>query len=214
LEVAALASMTLKLRNHTFPQVNHTFEKIVHVGHSFGSTQTYILANMYPNISDGIILTGFSLNASFVGYFAAGGNFQQAYLNQPFRFGSTIDAAAVNYAIRAYGLTDYVTPLEFTSTPSLNYLPGYLTNANVNSQEYLFFLPNHFDTGILYYGEQTKQPVTTGELLTLGSAPAMNAFAGPVLVFTGCKFLCSSLCGILFLILAQPVTYHTVEATV
>jgi len=184
--------MTLKLRNNTFPRVNHTFNKIVHVGHSFGSAQTYILTSMYPNISDGIVLTGFSMNASFVGYFASGGNFQQAFLNQPFRFGSPVDAAAVNYAIRAYGLTDYVAPFEFTGVSTLNYPPGYLTNANVNSQQYLFFLPNYFDTGILYYGEQTKQPVTTGELLTLGSAPATTGFKGPVLVFTGCKF-CYSL---------------------
>lgn len=188
LQVASLAAMTQKLRNCSFPQVNHTFSKIVHVGHSFGSAQTYLLTAMYPNISDGIVLTGFSMNASFVGYFGAGGDFQQAYLNQPFRFGAPVDAAAVNTVIKAFGLTDYVAPIDFTALSTYNYVPGYLTNSNVNSQMYLFFYPNHFDNGILYYGEQTKQPVTTGELLTLASAPKTNAFKGPVLVFTGCKF--------------------------
>lgn len=188
LEVASLAAMTQKLRNCSFPMVNHTFSKIVHVGHSFGSAQTYALTAMYPNISDGIVLTGFSLNGSFVGFFAAGANFQNAYLNQPFRFGSPVDSAVVSAAVRAFGLTDYVAPIDFTTLSTYNYPPGYLTNANVNSQEYLFFYPSHFDTGILYYGEQTKQPVTTGELLTLASLPMSNAFKGPVLVVTGCEF--------------------------
>lgn len=31
--------MTNMLRNGTFPKVNATFDKIVHVGHSFGSAQ-------------------------------------------------------------------------------------------------------------------------------------------------------------------------------
>ena len=75
LEVAATVQLTQMLRNGTFPNVNHTFTKVVHVGHSFGSAQTYSLANMYPNITDAIVLTGFSMNSSFVPFFAAGGNF-------------------------------------------------------------------------------------------------------------------------------------------
>jgi pimeloyl-ACP methyl ester carboxylesterase len=59
------------LRNGTFPAANRTFNKVVHVGHSFGSAQTYALANLYPNLTDGIVLTGFSMNGSFVNSFAA-----------------------------------------------------------------------------------------------------------------------------------------------
>ncbi|CAD6584822.1 MAG: hypothetical protein ASARMPREDX12_001761 [Alectoria sarmentosa] len=197
LEIAALAEMTLMLRNGTFPGVDQTFGKIIHVGHSFGSAQTYVLVNMYPTISDGIVLTGFSMNSSFVGYFGAGSNFEQAYLNQPFRFGNAsssalesilkignISSPTVQSVLNTYSLTDYVAGLS-SSSPSLNYPAGYLTNANIGANQYLFFLPGFFDPGILLVGENTKQPVTVGELLTLTSLPMLNAFAGPVLIITG-----------------------------
>lgn len=88
-----------------------------------------------------------------------------------------------------YSLTDLVAGLTMTppATP-LDYADGYLTNSNINANQYLFFLPGHFDQGILLAGENTKQPVTVGELLTLGSLPMTNNFAGPVLVITGCTF--------------------------
>ena len=72
IEIAATVQLTQMLRNGTFPGFNQTFSKVVHVGHSFGSAQTYALASMYPNITDGIVLTGFSMNGSFVSSFAAG----------------------------------------------------------------------------------------------------------------------------------------------
>lgn len=152
--------------------------------HSFGSAQTYALANMYPTISDGIVLTGFSLNTSFAGFFAAGSNFEQAYLNQPFRFGN-ISSSVVESVLNMYSLTDYVAGL--SSSPSLDYPAGYITNANIGANQYLFFLPGFFDPGLLLVAEKTKQPVTVGELLTLSSVSPVNAFAGPVLVITGCK---------------------------
>ncbi|KAE8334730.1 hypothetical protein BDV24DRAFT_156631 [Aspergillus arachidicola] len=82
LEVAALAQITQMARNGSFPKAEKP-RKIVHVGHSFGSIQTYGLTAIYPTISDGIILTGFSANASFQPLFLAGANFQQTHLQQP-----------------------------------------------------------------------------------------------------------------------------------
>ena len=191
------------LRNGTFPGVNHAFDKVLHVGHSFGSVQTYALVNMYPDISDGIVLTGFSMNGSFVPFFAAGADFVLAHLNQPFRFGNMSFATGnailsswqstlnITYAeesagIEAFSLTDYYAGIE--SMQKVEYGNGYLTNKDVDTNQYLFFLPGFFDQGALYAGEVTKQPVTLGELLTLGSAPMVNAFKGPVLVITGCEF--------------------------
>ena len=191
------------LRNGTFPGVNHAFSKVIHVGHSFGSAQTYALVNLYPDISDGIVLTGFSLNGSFVGYFSAGADFVLANLNQPFRFGNASFAAGeailnslqsalkINYEQesalgQAYGLTDYFAGLE--TKQKVQYCNGYLANKDVDTNQFLFFLPGHFDQGALFAGESTKQPVTLGELLTLGSIPMKNAYNGPVLVFTGCKY--------------------------
>ena len=131
------------------------------------------------------------MNSSFVGYFAAGADFQLANLNQPFRFGSPATAGAIasglNYLTQQYALTDYVAGLNLDGAvgQALNYPNGYIVNSNANSQQYLFFLPGAFDTGILYWAESTKQPVTQGELFTLGSLPMTNAYKGPVLVVTG-----------------------------
>lgn len=72
-------------------------------------------------------------------------------------------------------------------TQALNYTRGYITNSNVGAQQYLFFYPNYFDPAILFFSERTKQPVTVGEALTLGSLPMTNHYAGPVLVITGGK---------------------------
>ena len=187
LEVQALAAVTMHVRNGTLPTVNKKFNKVVHVGHSFGSAQSYALTALYPTISDGIILTGFSTNGSSVNLFSSGNDFQQANLNQPLRFGSAQNSAVVNAFVEAYALTDIIAPIDVTTVQPLNYPNGYLANSNVNALVYLFLLPGYFDTAIAYYGESGKQPVTIGELLTLGSVPATSAFAGPVLVITGCK---------------------------
>lgn len=168
--------------------LNQTFSKIVHVGHSFGSAQTFALTAMNPGISDGIVLTGFSANSSFMPYFATGADFVMANLNQPLRFGSKQSAMSLNTFFQNYGLSDYFAPVDFTTLQPLDYPNGYLVNSNVNSNQFLFLTPPYFDPGIAYFGEMFKQPVTVGELLTSGSAPKMNMFTGPALVITGCKF--------------------------
>lgn len=73
LEVAALRSITLALRSGNLEGCGQ-YQKIVHVGHSFGSSQTYALTAADPSISDGIILTGFSQNGSFASQFILGSN--------------------------------------------------------------------------------------------------------------------------------------------
>lgn len=203
LEVAALAELTTMLRNCTFPGITTPFEKIVHVGHSFGSAQSYSLVNQYPDISDGIVLTGFSMNSSFVGYFQSGANFVLANLNQPFRFGNAsfatgdailssifsnlnVSSSVLQSIINNYGLTDLTAGL--SPRQKVPYANGYLTNSNADAAQFLFLLPGHFDPMLGTLGEMTKQPVTLGELLTLGSLPMSNAFRGPVMVFTGCEF--------------------------
>ena len=152
--------------------------------HSFGSAQTYALANAYPHLTDGIVLAGFSTNGTFVPYFAAGSNLVQASTNQPFRFG--------DYAVGTPNVTNADGDFDYNAPPTpqpLNYPTGYLSNSNVGATQYLFFLPKYFDQGILFAGERTKQPVTPGELLTLPALVPVSAYTGPVLVFTGCKSL-------------------------
>lgn len=88
LEIAALRAVTLMLRNGEFPGQCQNISKIIHVGHSFGALQTYALTAAEPDISDGIVLTGYSADAGFLSYFNAGANWMQAALNVPERHGN------------------------------------------------------------------------------------------------------------------------------
>ena len=108
---------------------------------------------MYPNISDGIALTGFSQNGSFVPFFQLGGNFIDVKENAA------------------------LAPL---------YDHGYLAAGNPSGVQTNFFAPGSFDPEILTFAATTGQPVTVGELLTIGGETASpNHFAGPVFVITG-----------------------------
>lgn len=175
------------LRNGTFPGVNKTFKKVVHIGHSFGSAQTYSLANLYPELTDGIILTGFTMTSTFAPYFVAGGNFQLASLNQPLRF-SNVTGMEVLAGLSAYGesLLEYLAPIDLTLLPQPQKLPnGYIISSDVEANKYLFLKSKFYDPAILELAEMTKQPVTLGEILTLGSVTMTNNFAGPVMVIAG-----------------------------
>jgi len=57
------------------PGVSAKFNKVMHVGHSFGSELSYGLARDMPSLSSGLVLTGFSTNCTFLPNFEAGGNF-------------------------------------------------------------------------------------------------------------------------------------------
>ena len=80
----------------------------MHVGHSYGSAQTFAYASLYPDESDGIVLTGFSTNRSFI-YFPVGADWQQAALNDPARFAEYPRGYLVNSNIESmqYLFLDY-----------------------------------------------------------------------------------------------------------
>ncbi len=109
-----------------------------------------------------------------------------------------------------YGLQDAIDGL--APVHGLNYPTGYLTSADINTQQYLFYLPGYFDPLIAEMSEAMKQPVTPGELLTLGSIPSANSFGGPVLVITGSEsYPFYGSCGYTTYAIAQVAIYHTVE---
>lgn len=204
LEVEALAEITRQVREGTIPGCNKKFSKIIHFGHSFGSVQTAQLSSQYPELTDGIVLTGFSTDGSFIPLFASGSGFETAKYNQPSRLGSPELAAPLDSVlspdadpgiINTYGLTDYYAKPD-TFEP-LDYPDGYWVSRDTNNLVFDFLLPGHFDPEIAYYAESGKQPVTVGELLTIGSiANAPSMYPGPVLVFTGSADLpfCGSNC--------------------
>ncbi|KAL8689961.1 MAG: hypothetical protein Q9224_004518 [Gallowayella concinna] len=103
-EMSALYELTMMLRNGTLPDVPQAFSKVVHVGHSFGAGLSYLLAAMYPTASDGLILTGFSQNGSFLAPTVASWDSKLARLNQPLRFGN-ISYAALSEAFSTLGVS-------------------------------------------------------------------------------------------------------------
>lgn len=75
LEIAALRKLTAVFASGQARGVSHAYDSIVHLGHSFGSAMTYALVTETPEISSGIVLTGYSQLPNYLGLFALGGNF-------------------------------------------------------------------------------------------------------------------------------------------
>lgn len=157
LEQAALEQLSQLARTGSVPGVSAKFAKVVHVGHSFGSILSYALARDEPSLSDGLVLTGFSTNGSFLPFFELGGNWVSV---------TTVPTLSSTYVAGYFG----------AGTPS-----GIQTN---------FFSPGEFDPAILALAAATGQPVSVGELLTIGSdAYGPSPFTGPVFVVTGARDL-------------------------
>lgn len=215
-EVEALNAVTTKLRKGEIEEIGAAYKKVIHVGHSFGSVQSYWLSALYPNNTDGVVLTGYSVASQFLAYVVAGWNLHSARLNQPLRLGNSSNEVVMKLADQ-YGLSkdivpglqkilaaagiditsqevwdivgstevlDLITGYNKTSMP-LDYPSGYIVSSDLTTLQYAFLFPGNYDVGLAVQGEQTKQPVTTGELLTIGSAPMISPFTGPVLVITG-----------------------------
>jgi len=215
-EVEALNAITLKLRDGSISEIGASYKKVIHVGHSFGSVQSYWLSALYPDNTDGVVLTGFSVATQFLAYIVAGWNLHSARLNQPLRLGNAsnegvrklasqynldkdlvpglqriLAAAGVDLtsddiwnAVATTEVLDLITGYNKT-TFQYDYPSGYFVSSDLTALQYAFLYPGKYDIGIALAGETTKQPVTAGELLTIGSSPKSSPFTGPVLVITG-----------------------------
>ncbi|KAK7427216.1 hypothetical protein QQZ08_006329 [Neonectria magnoliae] len=75
LEIEALRELTSLATSGKIKGVSGKFTRVVHVGHSFGSVLSYGLANLYPELTDAIVLTGFSQVSNFLPWFIHGNNF-------------------------------------------------------------------------------------------------------------------------------------------
>jgi pimeloyl-ACP methyl ester carboxylesterase len=128
--------------------------KVIHVGHSWGSELSNALAALPQGnaLSDGLILTAFSERFNFATFFVASSNFHLASTNQPARF--------------------------------KNASSGYLTWGDKFANQYGFFAYPFFDPAVLEYAESTKFPLTAGEIITETALDFnASAFKGPVLWF-------------------------------
>ncbi|KAL9108106.1 MAG: hypothetical protein Q9227_007081 [Pyrenula ochraceoflavens] len=203
-EISALYQINTALRNGSLPAGIPPFKSVVNVGHSYGSQQSYQLATMYPESTDAIILQGFSVNGSYLPVTTASFNFKLARLNQPIRFGNggsmqDLVDAALNFVSQASGdssvsqeivnttaIWDLVAGYDGAPPPIGQDLPpNYLTWSDAGANQFNFLYPTAFDPAILYYAEANKQPATAGEFLTLGPAPVISPFKGPVQILTG-----------------------------
>ena len=89
-EVTVAATLTTLLREGKLSSIAKchipTPKKVVHVGHSFGSLITGTLAGSVPDLSDGIVLTGYSTDPTAATGFAISTNFHLASEAIPDRF--------------------------------------------------------------------------------------------------------------------------------
>ena len=133
-----------------------TFEKIIHVGHSFGSFLTTALLATYPDSTDAAVITGFIPQSGGLTLTSAG--IQYAAENDPALF-----------ADRGSG---YVV----SGTPSALQAGFFSARANATARL------GGFEPALLAYGFAIRQPATVAEWLgganlNLGAAPG---FRGPL----------------------------------
>ena len=76
-QIAALQALSSMLRQGCIDGIP-SFDKVLHVGHSYGSIQAVAALKMTPNIWDGIALTGFSPRDAFLNFFELGSDFIEA----------------------------------------------------------------------------------------------------------------------------------------
>ncbi|KAL9079173.1 MAG: hypothetical protein Q9157_001924 [Trypethelium eluteriae] len=171
LEEAALHALTNMTRNGELPGIDCKFDKVVHVGHSFGSVISYSLTRDYPTASDGLILTGFSGNATFLAYFALGGNFVLAntipHLSAyPAGYFAAGDASGVQ--------TNFFAPGDFD--PNILEL-GFQTQQPVTAGEILTIAAsgvNHFAGPVIVITGERDVPFCGGDCLATGNPALPN----------------------------------------
>ncbi|KAK3635226.1 hypothetical protein LTR56_014835 [Elasticomyces elasticus] len=137
------------------------FEHVVHVGHSYGSILTAALLVAYPELSSAAILTGFTVtNSTNPTTSTAALGFEYAAANDLGRYGD-----------RGSG---YIVPATVDQIQL-----GFYHRDNISDL-------SGFSDALLAYGEYIKQPLTTGEWLSirglLNIVPALE-FKGPLQFF-------------------------------
>ena len=134
-----------------------SFDKIIHVGHSFGSVLTTALLATYGNLSDAAVMTGYILNDHFAEMRKATFALEYAPRNNATLFGDRSSGYMVD------GTRDgFQTVFFSTQTDAATGTGG-------------------FDTDVLDYAFSIRQTITTSEFLpptiNLGAAPD---FTGPL----------------------------------
>ncbi|KAK3318000.1 hypothetical protein B0H66DRAFT_477694, partial [Apodospora peruviana] len=122
-------------------------DKVVLLGHNFGSSAVFEAVSADIGLADGVVLTGFSVN--------------KTYLNGI----DTGEALGVRIAALQ-------SPKKWAKLDS-----GYLTSVDVYSNVAIFFKAPDYDPAIAGYSEATKQPASVMEFLTsqaIGANPPLK----------------------------------------
>jgi len=132
------------------------YDKVVMVGHSYGSLTTQGVTVLSPSAVDGALLTGYSANSTAVPLFFAASGFASASAVMPDRY----NAAEVSNS--------------------------YLITVGAWNNQLLYWYFPYYDSALYNYARAFEQPATQGVLLTLGyNITAAPAFTGAVSVITG-----------------------------
>ena len=119
-----------------------SFDKIIHVGHSFGSILTLALLTTYGGLSDGAVSTGYILNDHFQDMRRTGWGFEYAAQNDATLFGDRSSGYIVS------------------GTQSAIQTGFFSTRANDATGV------GGFEPALLDYGFSIRQPVATTEFLS------------------------------------------------
>ncbi|GJE91974.1 alpha/beta hydrolase [Phanerochaete sordida] len=139
---------------------NMKFNKIVGIGHSYGSVQTQALSAASPDLLNAVLLQGFSMNSTGQGVFLPGGDYQPAVAVAPNRFANKGIANA------------------------------YVVNQSPYTNQLDFFYFPYFSDAALQRSYDTEQPATQGVLFTQAAIMQnATGFRGPVHVVTGAQDL-------------------------
>lgn len=111
LEIAALRELTKLAAEGGIPGVAHRYDQIAHIGHSFGSVMTHAYANMFPDTTKAIVLTGFTQIGDYAPYFLLGGNWvpvqENPVLAERFPPGSITPKSSIGLHISIFGPNDF-----------------------------------------------------------------------------------------------------------
>ena len=142
---------------NTFNSSTTSFDRIIHIGHSFGSVLTTALLATYGNLSDAAVITGYILNDHFAEMRKATFALEYAPQSNGTLFGDRSSGYMVDGTREGFQTV-------FFSTQA---------NATTGT--------GGFDTEVLDYAFSIRQTITTSEFLpptvNLGAAPG---FKGPL----------------------------------
>lgn len=134
-----------------------SFDKIIHIGHSFGSVLTSALLATYGNLSDAAVLTGYILNDHFAEMRKTSFALEYAPQNNKTLFGDRPSGYMIDGTLEGFQTIFFSTQADATTGTG------------------------GFDRGVLDYAFSIRQTITTSEFLpptiNLGAAPD---FKGPL----------------------------------